>query len=333
MGSIALIPVLGAISIGCLDLTKLVFLFIIGMFLNIFLFVSNDIADAKLDRMSKLSRDYHARAIAKGTISKKTGIYISVISIIAPYILSLIFFYRESYTFYLGILVLSIGIILCTIYNIFGKHFITSAFLASIASGLGVIYGAYMTTDNIDLNIYTWLLFILVCNFMLFLTAIIGGYKDAGNDNKIGGKTIALFLGVKIDENKKTIITPVKFKTFTILIEIFSILVLLSPIIIFDIHYEFWKILLILFLGTLSIILSFKFLAITTYDNKKIYQIFVPLMILNSTFLALILFPVIAWYYVLFLAVFPQLWVTINLPILKLTKKYLPNPKSGDTNL
>jgi 4-hydroxybenzoate polyprenyltransferase len=335
MGAIAIIPVLGAISQGCSDLTKLFILFIIGMFLNIFLFVSNDVVDAKLDRMSKLSRDFHVRAISKGTISKKTGVYLSIISVIIAYILSFLFFYRENFSFYLGILALSAGISLCTLYNLFGKRFLSSAFLASFATGLGVFYGAYMTTNNNVFNVYTWLLFVLVFNFMLFLTAVIGGFKDAGNDCKLDGKTIAIFLGVKIDEGKKTVIIPASFKVFTILLEISSIFILFLPVLLMHEHYEFWKLIFILILSIVSLIFIFKFLKIKSYNNQKVYKILIPLMAVNSMFLALILFPIIPGHYVLFLTLFPGIWFVINLPMLLLTKKYLPKPKLelGEKNI
>jgi len=267
MGAIALIPVLGALSIGIFNLDHLIILYIVGMFLNIYLFVSNDVVDAELDKMSKLSRDFHARAIAKGTISKKTGILISAISLILSYLISFMFFYRNNICFLLGILILSIGVILCTIYNVWGKHFASSAFIAAFASGLGVFYGSYMTAENINLNILTIVVFFLVSGYMLFLTAVVGGFKDAGNDYKQGGRTIALLLGVKINEEKKTVHIPLKFKIFTLGVGSFLIISVFSPFLFFNINYKLWQLLMMFTISIMTLFFSFEFLGVTFYDT------------------------------------------------------------------
>ena len=324
MGTIALIPVLGSISTTNYTIIQLIILFIIGMFLNIYLFTSNDIADAELDRMSKLSRDFHARAIAKKTISKKTALFISTISAIIPIVLTFLFFYRQNTSFFLGITVITISFILCTIYNLWGKKFISSAFFASFACGLIVLYGAFMTSDVI--NIYTWVLFALICIFMLFLISVTGGLKDAGNDIRIVGKTIPLMLGVRINENDKTVKITKGFIAFTLLLEIISITVLFIPYLINDIRYDILQILIIIIINIFAFFFTYKLLKTKIYDINKTTMISVLLMIFVTMIPTFSLFPLIGTIKTLFLVFFPLIWIACLWPVLRFTKKYLPKP-------
>lgn len=327
-GFFPLVPVIGALSASETRVLPLLVLFIIGIFQNIFTYVSNDVIDAELDKMSKLPQVLHTRPIAKGTISKKIGILLSVISVISIYLLSYMFFYRASFVFYFGILILTIGIALCTIYNIWGKRFKTSSIYSSIAEALVVIYAAYMVSDSFELSILTMILFVLIFNQTLYMGIIIGGIKDAGHDWKKNCKTIALACGVKVNEDTKQIYVPLNFKLFGIIIRAVSLIILFIPAMLFNVKYEYWQLGLLFITSVLIMYLSIKWVNIKYFDREKINKNIFSQISARFTANTMILFPLLDTSYIIIVILFPFVWFLIFFPIMIITKKHLPKPKN-----
>jgi len=79
LGGLTTPAVFGALSVGVKDLPILLILLLIGAFSVIYNFVLNDWADIEID---KLTSELHESPLVKGTISKKTAIFICFICVI-----------------------------------------------------------------------------------------------------------------------------------------------------------------------------------------------------------------------------------------------------------
>lgn len=319
IGLIAIIPVLGALSTGVkTELSTLFYLFIIGILQHIYLFVSNDVIDIEIDRQCPQLK---IRPLAKGTISKKTGIIISIFCFITVYILTFIFFYRNQDAFYLGLICLTIAALLGTINNIYGKKFAYSAFLAGAAQALIIPYAAYMISNKIHLNNITIIISLLTFNQILFMTAISGGIKDADHDYKKNVKNYATKTGVYINTNQILHI-PKKFIAFGMIIRLTSTILIFTPMLLFhNLHYQKWQILLITLFTVITLIYTIKMFKIKHFNREKIRKNIITQILFRSTITPMMLFPVIGTKNTLIFLLFAFTCYIIPIEIIKILKK------------
>jgi 4-hydroxybenzoate polyprenyltransferase len=141
LGGLATPAVFGALSVGVTDLPILLSLLLIGAFSVIYGFVLNDWADIEI---YKLTSELHERPLVKGTISKKTAIFICFISVILDYLTITLLFYKSEITYFrlLAVVCLSLAGIFGSIYNLYKKRTIGSDFPVAISNGLIVLFGA-----------------------------------------------------------------------------------------------------------------------------------------------------------------------------------------------
>ncbi|MDH7517437.1 MAG: UbiA family prenyltransferase [Candidatus Thermoplasmatota archaeon] len=312
LGGFSIAPVFGAISliyIGVyVDLKILILLFLIGVFKSIYGIVLNDYADIEID---KLSEDSSKRPLVKGTISKKTALIICVLCVIGVFVIVFLFFYKNQLSFYLGILCIIVAAIFGTIYNLYGKRFSFSAIISALADALFVLVGAFLVSNDINLNIFTWVVFILVFTQYFFMTAVVGGIKDADHDILMNVKNIALASGVRVYEENKLFI-PIRFKAFALGIRFFDGFVVFVPFAFYRADYELWHILLLLFLVLVVLYFSVKLINIKTLERRgRTVKILGLQGVLRYSFVPIILVPVIGLFYAFLLVIFPLLWYII----------------------
>lgn len=325
LGGLSLAPVFGALSIidtpVNITIKEIALLFVIGVFAFIYSFVSNDIIDIEVDR---LSNESDKRPLVTGTISKKIAIIISIICIVGAFLISFIFFYRHHSSFNYAIICLILAAVFGTIYNVYGKKISSSAFLAAFSEGLLVLFGAFMISPDGTLSIFTLIVAILIFNQILFMTAVIGGLKDAGHDYLRNVKTIALALGVKITKDNKIFI-PWSFKAFGLGIRFITSFIVFVPFIFYNVSYELWY---IIFLGLLIVVLmylSIKILNIKILDttDPKILRLSGVHGIIRYSLFPVVLIPTIGIINGIILIIFPIIWYIIFTPFTgdKLFKK------------
>ncbi|RLG27645.1 hypothetical protein DRN98_10635, partial [Methanosarcinales archaeon] len=255
IGILGTIPVIGALSTGIQDIESILCIFIIGFFQYTYLFVSNDVIDIKLDQQSQQVK---IRPLAKGAISKKTGILISVLCVIIVYILSFLFFYKNHITFTYALICLTSACILGTINNVYGKKFASSAIIAGIAQGLIIPYAAFLVSNNIDLSYLTIVISLLVFNQILFTTGVSGPLKDSDHDYKQKVRNYATITGVRVDEKDNSLFIPNGFKILGMGIRFSSMLLVFLTIFYFKFDYEFWQVFLILFFSMVVLLTTIK---------------------------------------------------------------------------
>ena len=318
LGLLAITPLLGALSNGEEDLSILMVLFVIGIFQYIFLFVSNDVIDIELDRQSS---ELKIRPLVKGNISKKMGILISVLCFAMVYILTFLFFYRNNFSFYLGLLCLTLAALFGTINNLYGKKFASSAFFAGAAQALIIPYAAYMTSNIIYLNEITIIFSLLFFTQIFFMTAISGGIKDADHDFKKGVKNYASKMGVKVCEKDKTLFIPKSFIIFGLGIRIFSTILIFTPIVFLNLNYKLWQIILISVFTLVFIISTIKMFKFRYYDREKLRKSIIIQIIFRSTVVPLLLFPIIGDINTVIFVIFAFLCYIYCIELVKLLNK------------
>jgi len=313
LGGLATPAVFGAISVGVTDLPTLLILLIIGAFSVIYGFVLNDWADVDID---KLTPELHERPLVKGTISKKTAIFICFLCVIGAFLTITFLFYKSEITYFklLAVLCLSFAGFFGSIYNIYGKRIIGSDFLVSFSNGLIVLFGALAVTQQSIINVITWIIFLLTFNQLLYMNAVEGGLKDADHDYKIKVKNIALWMGVKVDENNNMIV-PKKFKFFGLGIRFFSAVLVFIPFIFYGYSYEILQlaVLLLLIIGVLYS--TIKMLNMKIFDRSKLRKLITSQAYLRYSMVPIMLVSIIGWYGGIILIFYPIVWYILLAPL------------------
>ncbi|MCK4365563.1 MAG: UbiA family prenyltransferase [Thermoplasmatales archaeon] len=317
LGGLSMAPVFGAISlmdVGVhISLSAIVLLLLFGILKSIYGFVLNDYADIDLDRLSK---DISNRPLVKGTISKKTALAICFLCIAGMFAIIFLFFYKDHPTFYYGLGCMVLAFFFGTIYNLYGKRFMSSALIAAAADALIVLVAAFIVSPDGTLSIFTWMIFLLIFMQFLFMTTVVGGIKDADHDYLLNVKNIALAIGVKITKDKK-IFLPLIFKVYGLGIRFLSAFIVFVPFIFFGIYYETWQILLLALLVIIVLYLSVKLVIIKTFEptDPHIIQLFSLQGVLRYSFVPVMLIPVIGLVYAFVLILFPIIWFIIFIPL------------------
>lgn len=304
-GAYCIPAVFGALTTNDADIWRIVVLFIIGMFATIFGFVLNDYADVSTDR---LSPDLAARPLVKGSIPVQNALYISVIAAVLHY---LIVFIAMAMNFfipsYLAILVLTIAAFFTVIYNLFGKKIIGSDFFVASATALYCLFGALVVSTTI--GGLTWVVVIVTFIQVLYLNAVIGGLKDADHDFMLGGKNIALRLGVKAD---KDLFIPFPFKAFALVLRSLSAMFMFIPLVFFaDFDYYLWQPVLMVFMFLGVFISTVKMLNLKIFDRSELRKLISIQAFLRYSVVPVMLLREIGYPIGLFLIIFPFTWFAV----------------------
>ena len=304
-GVACLTAVYGALSAGELNVIPLFLLAIIGVQATLFSAVFNDYIDVETD---KLSKDLHDRPLVKGSIPRIHALYITIIAVIIAYSITLIAMYLDIFvTSIIPLIVLSSALLFGSIYNIYGKKFAGSDIFSAGGAAFFCLYGATVVSEKI-----TYLTAIVVSLAFLqifFLTAIIGGIKDADHDYKMNIKNIAYRFGVRV---KKDFIIPISFKIFSLLFRTSSAILLLIPFIHLK-NYPFyiWQpiILILMYIGIFYG--TIKMLNLKKFDREQIRKLISLQAFLRYSAVPIMLFKFIGLSISLFLIIVPFVWFVI----------------------
>jgi len=315
LGGLSIAPVLGALSLvgtglmpSLLDLTLL---FIVGIFSAVYGFVLNDYIDVEVDR---LSSELSERPLVKGTISKRTALLMCLLSVIGAFLIIFLFFYNNHPSFYLGIISILLSAFLGSIYNIYGKKLIGADFLVALSEAFLVLFGAFMVSPNGILTIFTWIIFILTFNQVLYLNAVDGGIKDADHDVFMKVKNIALSAGVRVTAEKHLLI-PWGFRLFGVGIRLFSAALVFIPV-FYGTSYEWWNLLLLALVVVGVIMLSLRLLTSTIFNRKQMRKNISASTFLRYFYVPIMLIPLIGLLSSCILIVFPFIWYLLFTPLI-----------------
>lgn len=309
-------PIIGALSVkgSALDLTNAFFLFIIAAIINIGGQVHNDLCDYKIDKHSK---ELKLRPLVKGTFSLKDAKIIILANLILVLIL-LFVLYPSIY----AISIILIGFFFGTLYNIYSKKLPGADIFLSISIMLFFLFGAIVVTEDFqslqDISPTTWILSLIVFIHVFLMDALGGGLKDADNDYKAGAKTLAVRLGVRVNDR---FFIPIRYKFITMLFELSTIFLTILLYTVYQKSFHPVQLILMILLLIGSLFTHLKMLSFKNFDRKKIkytnrnHELFgyllIPMILINITgvlwFVFLFIFP-LAWFMIFNYILYKDSW-------------------------
>lgn len=307
----ALAPIIGYIVMAVqtdypISLSELFIIFIIGILMHIFVFVLNEYIDVDVDRRSK---DLAEKPLVKGSVSTKSALYVVVISLILPYIFTIVFF-LDLWT----IIFLTLAFEFGAIYDIFGKQFAGSDFTLAFWIFFFCLFGTSIVSIEFPFLIY--LIAFLGFFQILFNNAIEGGLKDADHDAAAGAKTLAHSLGVRVKNNIAKIPNTFKLASYAIKlghISIITIIIYIGTIRISGV-VEYLQFFIIVILILIMILTLNKFLTQREFKRDKLKQIFSIHEIATFYVVPILLLQLIGNFAVISLLLLPLLWyICLNL--------------------
>jgi 4-hydroxybenzoate polyprenyltransferase len=301
---IATLALLGAVVIGQNDPKLLIIIFIIGILYHIYTYVLNEYMDLNVDKQSK---DLKRKPLVSGAISEQSALIISISAAIGAYIITLIFF---PYTY--AIVFLSFAILLGGIYDWRGKKMPGfSDFIIAGSLAFSFFFGA--STIPVSIDMVTILIGLLFFFFVVYANAVEGGLKDVDHDYLGGAKTLALIMGVKVQEGRLFITK--KFAAFSFGIEIisFAIILLLAfqpEINLFD-SSEYWKLITVILLIIISLISTIRLNTLKKFDRPLMKKLFGIINSSSGAMIIIMIFPIIGFELMVVLLLLPITWYIV----------------------
>jgi 4-hydroxybenzoate polyprenyltransferase len=261
-------PVMGAIAMQNYDITTLFLLFIAGFLGHTYGFVLNDIIDYKIDKSSTEISD---RPLISGTISLKKAWAFAITSMIVSFLIAGYIAYISG--LYLPILMLGFSALFITIYNLISKKLPGMDIFVALGVFFLVLYGAMTVKGSIaSITSLAWIVCILGSIQVLFMQFIAGGLKDIENDYKMGAKTLAVKLGVRVTQG--TLKISNSFKSLAYGIQIIDLIIVFLPFFIFwDIKnltiLQYLQWIIIIIIAILMFTISHKLLSMKKFERGK----------------------------------------------------------------
>lgn len=264
-------PVLGALSMWNVHKTSffsLFVLFIIGCLSHIYGFVLNDCIDVKID---KKSGELSERPLVSGAIKRKNALFFAVGSMILSWFFAL-YFFSAPYNFLILISILIFADILATIYNFVSKKMPGMDFFVAGAIFFLIIFGAVASSQI--LTKFAIIVAFIGGTQVLFMNMVNGGLKDIDHDCVAGGKTVAVALGVKVENasefGKNRMTTPNTFKAVAYFIAITHLFLVFTPFIFLNLEYHVWQITILVLLSAVTLYFVTKMLIMKTFIRKNV---------------------------------------------------------------
>jgi 4-hydroxybenzoate polyprenyltransferase len=302
-------PVMGAIAMEQYDLLTLFLLFIAGFLGHTYGFVLNDVIDYKIDKTSKEISD---RPLISGTIPLKKAWIFAFASMIIAFIIAGYLSYNTG--FYFPILMLAASAFFITIYDLISKKLPGMDIFVAIAILFLILYGATTVKGSLaSVTTLTWIVCILGSIQVLFMQFIAGGLKDIENDYKMGAKTLAVKLGVRITDGELKISTS--FKALAYGIQLVDVIVVFLPFFIVwnirsltTLQYTQWAI--IILIAILMFGISYKLLSMKKFERGKARKYIGSHYMINFMIVPIMLMTLNPWAGVLMF--FPLLGFILN---------------------
>ncbi|MCD6481060.1 MAG: UbiA prenyltransferase family protein [Thermoplasmata archaeon] len=255
VGLTAIAPVLGALSNGEENLFHLFLFFMVGFFGHCYGFALNDIVDYRIDRLSSELVD---RPLVSGKISLRNAWIFTIVMLILSFLIAL--WIAHIYSNFLSFPILVLSAVSITIYDFISKRMPAMDIFVGGGIILLILYGAL--TVNIHLTHLAYIVALLGTLQVLFMQFIAGGLKDAEHDFKGNAKTLAIKMGVRVEEGEMYI--PFSFKMLAYTIQAVYLVFLFYPFYAFEefrggvVHIAILSVLSLLMLYASHSLLSMK---------------------------------------------------------------------------
>ncbi len=303
-----LVPILGALSVGMLDIKILFILFLIGVSTHIFGFVFNEYMDIDIDRKAQHLRN---KPLVKGTISKTAALGFAFTGVIGGYLLTFyLVFLLETLPLFV-IIFYTLSWVSIGIYDLTSKHVHGSDLALALWTGSLCLFGGFAVSDTPN-----FLLFAIagLAFFQLLIQNILAGLKDLYQDKLGDANTTPLRMGAKLKRSK--LYVPVKFKLYIYCLKIVHLLIVFIPIIFLWLSINLIQFLSILILLTINFILVFKIFNSDRYDRDDLLRAIGLHEIFSYSIVPIMFIGIIDLQFAVFLIIFPIIWLALFMKIL-----------------
>jgi len=225
----------------------------------------------------------------QGTISKKHAL----IYIISIFLVALLL----TITYLNGVVLLLflLGILLATLYDVFNKKIYGGDFILAASVAVGCMFGSStVSLQFTDLTCVIWMLAFLQG---LNMNLVGGGFKDAVYDHLKTSKTVAVKLGVTLDN--KIIHVPISFQVIAFALGIIYAVTSLMPFALGIVEFQIWQFVMILLLNMAYLLAVRILLASGPYDRNKIRVKIVLHANINWFIIPVLLMSVTKWTFIL----------------------------------
>lgn len=300
-GLTGIAPVLGALSMGVQDLLVLFILFIIGFLSHIYGFVLNDCIDIPID---KCSPELAERPLVSGTISLRAAATLAVSAMGVSWLFCIVFLTPVAFV------ALVIGDLFATVYNMVSKRAPGMDWLVAGAVFFLILTGACSCIHTInELTLLAYIVATIGFLQVMFMNAINGGLKDIDHDSTANAKTLAVALGVKVDNNNRLRMVN-SFRACGYGIAITHIACVFLPFVCvasFAAHtYFYYQISILALLAVATFAMATKLLTLKVFNRNKVRRIIGMHVIFMYALTPVMLYSAIPW--AALLAFFPPLW-------------------------
>ena len=287
-------PVMGAIAMQQYDIIILILLFIIGFLGHTFGFVFNDIIDYNIDKSSKEISD---RPLISGTISLRNAWIFAFCSMAIAFLISL--YLAVSMQHFFPILMLVISSLFIVLYDLVSKKYPLTDLFVAIGVFFLIVYGASITTGTLtSLTPLTWIVCVLGAIQVLIMQIIAGGMKDIENDFHRGARTLAIKLGVRVNEGKLHVSSS--FKALAYGLQLADLIIVFLPFfIVWNIRtlslFQYIQWASLIFVGILMFFLSHKLLTMERFERSRARKLIGSHYMINFTIVPIMLMYLNPW--------------------------------------
>lgn len=218
------IPLFGALSVrSATTYGDVVGLLLIGIAIHFYVYVLNDVVDRDLDA-TVLGRA--RKPITRGAVSIVVALAFVLVQLPIAYALTYLFFPDE--VLLLGVL-LSVSLVMMSLYNIFGKRFPVSPIFADLATGLWAaffyLFSVVAVEGQIDEVVVILTLFVI--SWSTYVNGFHCGLRDVAQDYKFGACTTPIWMGARFQDGRLHI--PSRLKAYSLVLQagVTALLVLL----------------------------------------------------------------------------------------------------------
>ncbi len=299
----ALFLLIGALVVGMRDILLLAIIFVIGLLFHIFGHVLNDYLDIAVD---KKSAELKIKPLVSNIIPISHALIIIILSVVAGYILAIIFFPKIY-----AILFLTLGFLFGGLYDIFGKKF-PGISDAIIASSFTFAYFFGVSTVTISFTNLVYIVGGLIFVGIIFANVVEGGLKDIDHDYIGGKRTLAIIMGVKVKDGKLKVSRNFSSFAYALLTISFILLILL----LYQPEINFFKpnyaLLVLVEIFLFGIIFScYKLLTLREFDRSRVKRLYFVINTGVGILLLIGLLPIIGIEIFLILLIVPVAWYII----------------------
>ena len=303
-----LAPVLGAISVGMIEIPTLIIIFLAGLCTHIFGFVLNEYIDIDIDSRSTLLKD---KPLVSGTISKNAAIIYAFSGVILGYILIIYLMLSRGYFGLFGLVFYTLSWLSIGIYDLTSKSVRGSDLALALWTGSLCLFGGFAVSTKPH-----QLLFIIsgLAFFQLFIQNILAGLKDISHDKLSLVSTTPLRMGVELINNRLHV-TP-SFQIYIYSLKLLHFIIVFIPFIFLWLKVNMLQIFFILFLLGINFVLVFGIFNAPFFNRDTLLRRIGLHEILSYSIVPILFFGIIDLFGILFLIIFPIIWLALLLKII-----------------